>query len=96
VTVTNPLVGDEEKIEMKLFGRRIPKHHWPENRVIELQLALDGRMKKAALGKGYDAIVLMTPKAFARYRRYGSIPRSIELNTFPGVSQTASPQRVQR
>ena len=47
---------------------------------MESQFKLDARMKRVALSKGSDSIVLMTPKAFSAYRELRKMPRSIELN----------------
>ena len=47
---------------------------------MEFQFELDARMKRVALSKGYDSIVLMTPKAFSVFKGLGRMPRSIELN----------------
>jgi len=43
------------------------------------RLALDARLR-ARFARGYDSIVLLTPKGFQALRRSGAIPRSIELN----------------
>jgi len=80
VSISNPLLGDEAAIETALFGKPI-KHPEPGNPgSMEFQLELDARMKRVALSKGYDSIVLMTPKAFSAYKGQGKMPRSIELN----------------
>ncbi|MGH9455698.1 MAG: hypothetical protein ACRD2O_17195 [Terriglobia bacterium] len=76
VSITRPLVGDEPAIEMRLFEKVISTQEIS----IEERFRLDERVKRVALAKGYDAIVLMTPKAFAPYKEQGKIPRSIELN----------------
>ncbi|MGH9403190.1 MAG: hypothetical protein ACRD2P_13885 [Terriglobia bacterium] len=80
VCISNPLIGDEDSLETELFGRsvRVPDPESPN--VLEWRWRLDAKMKKAALTKGYDAIVLITPKAFAAYKECGKIPRSVELN----------------
>jgi hypothetical protein len=39
-----------------------------------------GKLKSAALAKGYDSLVLMTPKAFAEFKANGKLPPSMELN----------------
>jgi hypothetical protein len=38
------------------------------------------QLKAAALAKGYDSNVLMTPKAFSEFRAGIKLPRSMELN----------------
>jgi hypothetical protein len=78
VSIQNPLIGDEETIERELFGKRISN---PDISV-EARWKLDAELKKAALIKGYDSIVLMTKKGVDRYRTSGKIPRSLELNVF--------------
>jgi hypothetical protein len=42
--------------------------------------AHDALWRKAVLSRKFDCIVLMTPKAFAKFRSDGKPPRSIELN----------------
>ena len=76
VTIANPLVGDEQSIERKLFGKVAPRRDIP----LEERWELDAKMKITALAKGFDSIVLMTPKGFATFRKTGRIPRSMELN----------------
>ena len=76
VAVAHPLVGDEGAIERKLFGRRLSS----ESISVKDRWALDAKMKIAAQAKGYDSIVLITPKAFSALRKSGKLPRSIELN----------------
>lgn len=80
VTISNPLIGDEASIETELFGHRMTEPAADSPRVLEWRWELDAKIKKAALAKGYDAIVLMTPKAFTAHREHDKIPRSIELN----------------
>ena len=81
VRVRRPLVGDEEAIEATLFGRYISSELACEGEEsIEERFALDARMKTAAVKRGYDAIVLMSPKGYACYLAEGKFPRAIELN----------------
>jgi len=76
VDVSRPIVGDDSIIEKALIGRVDSD----PNMSIERRLALDARLRRAALQKGFDCIVILTPKSFHAFRRYGTIPRSIELN----------------
>lgn len=76
VRVVAPLVGDEATIERKLFGKRVSTEHI----TIERRFSLDARMRRKALSKGYDSILLMAPMTFARFKSTGEIPRSLELN----------------
>ena len=76
VAVSKPLVGDEETIEKKLFGRRVSS----EDIDLEQRWKLDAKIKRVALGKVYDSVVLMAPKAFAEFKLSGKLPRSLELN----------------
>ncbi len=76
VRIIAPLVGHEETIETKLFGERLSC----DDMSIEERWALDARMKKSALAKGYDSIILMTAKWFSEFRNVGKLPRSLELN----------------
>ncbi len=89
VNICSPLVGDEDTIERKLFGRVVSRGDWPENRMLEKRFALDAKMKQEALKKGFDAIVLMSPKGFSGYRESGKLPRSMELNVlrWPRIPQ---------
>jgi hypothetical protein len=76
VSVVKPLVGDEATIERALFGRRVSY----DSMGMDRRWRLDARMKKAALTKGYDSILLMSPQGFSRFRSTSKIPRSLELN----------------
>ena len=76
MTVARPLIGDEGTIEKRLFGQRVSR----EDMTMEQRWALDARMKRGALLKGFDSIVLMTPKAFSDFKVSGKLPRSMELN----------------
>ena len=76
VTVASPLVGDNDTIERKLIGR---VESYPDIGVRE-RFALDAKLRRAALKKGYDSIVLMSKRGFQDFKKEGRIPRSIELN----------------
>jgi hypothetical protein len=78
VLIARPLLGDEQTIEKKLFGRRLST----SDITMEERWRLDAKVKQTALAHGYDSVVLMTPKAFAELKRKGKIPRSLELNVF--------------
>jgi hypothetical protein len=75
VAVSKPLVGDERTIARVL---RIPLQH--DGMTLAEIAAQDGRWRKAALKNGYDAILLMTPKGYAKWKTDGKLPRSLELN----------------
>jgi hypothetical protein len=75
VKVANPLVGDEQTIAKVL--RIMPQH---DGMTLAEIAAHDGRWRKAALKKGYDAILLMSPKGYAEWKTSGKLPRSLELN----------------
>jgi hypothetical protein len=79
VRIKKPLVGDETRIERVLFGREA-KEKWQDGQVAERRLALDARMRRAALRKGYDSILLMSTPGFARFVTRGKIPKAMELN----------------
>jgi hypothetical protein len=85
VLIQFPLIGDEPTIERALFGRELKKN-WPDDSMMEHRLALDGKMKRAGLRKGYDSIVLMSRPGFAAFRTRGKISRSIELNILRPVT----------
>ncbi|HEX4002890.1 MAG TPA: hypothetical protein VHX36_09580 [Candidatus Acidoferrales bacterium] len=78
VTIGKPLIGDEETIEKRLLGRRVAS----EGITMESRWALDAKLKRAAIAKGYDSIVLLSDKAFTGFIKSGKLPRSIELNIF--------------
>ena len=69
-------MGDNDTIERKLIGR--VKSH-PAITVAE-RFALDAKLRRAALRKGYDSIVLMSKPGFQKFKKEGKIPRSLELN----------------
>jgi hypothetical protein len=75
VKISRPLVGDERTIA-RVLG--IPPQH--EGMSLEEIAAHDALWRNAALAKGFDSIVLMSPKAFAKFRDDGKPPRSLELN----------------
>ena len=83
VTVSKPLVGDEKRIA-KVLG--IPPQD--DGMTLEQIAAHDARWRNAALKKGFDAIVLMAPMTFAKWKMTGKIPRSLELNIL-GVSDSS-------
>jgi hypothetical protein len=76
VTIAKPLVGDEAMIERTLFGKCVSTTEI----TVDQRFELDARMRRAALAKGYDSILLMAPKSFAKFKSTGEFPRSLELN----------------
>ncbi len=76
VAIVRPLIGDEGKIECMLFGRKASH----EDFSLDQRWRLDAKMRRAALSRGYDSIVLMSPSAFARWNSTGQLPRDLELN----------------
>ena len=79
VAIAKPLVGDEKTIERQLFGHLVTNFEEEPRSIAEIQ-ALDAKRKRLALKKGYDSIILMSPKCFTEWKATGKIPRSIELN----------------
>jgi len=53
----------------------------------ERRYALDARLLKAGRAKGFDAVVLLSPAGFARFKTEGRIPLSIELNLLTGFEK---------
>lgn len=51
---------------------------------------LDAKMRRAALARGYDSIVLMAPNSFSALKKIGRVPRSLELNVFDRSKVTES------
>jgi len=91
VTVKNPLIGDEESIERTLLGCHESKS-WPDidedmasgKLFAERRYALDAKLYEAGRAQGYDAIVLLSRTAYAKFVAEGNIPLSIELNVLRG------------
>jgi hypothetical protein len=79
VQVRNPLIGDEPEVWRVLFGKQMkcPGLNSPD--LLRWRWRVDGRMKRAALKKGYDAIAIMGTPAFKKFKT-GRLPSSIELN----------------
>jgi hypothetical protein len=75
VTIAKPLVGDELTIS-KALG--VPPQH--DDMRLNQIAAHDAIWRNAALKKGFDSILLMAPRCFARFKATGKIPRSLELN----------------
>jgi len=76
VRISRPLVGDNNSVERTLLGR---VESSPDITVPK-RLALDARLRRAALRQGYDSIALMTASGFRKFMNEGKVPRSIELN----------------
>jgi hypothetical protein len=76
VVIASPLVGDNDAIERTLLGRVESDLNMGARR----RLALDAKLRRAALRKRFDSIVLLTPKSFRALKEKGMMPRSIELN----------------
>ncbi len=85
VTIARPLIGDEETIEKSLLGRRVST----DDISMEARWALDARIRREALARGFDSIVLLSPKAFSEFNKTGVLPRSIELNVLNIASPSA-------
>ncbi len=79
VTIQNPVIGDEFEVWSALFGQSVKFSGVDHDCILEWRWRLDARMKKVALKKGHDAIVIMSTPAFKKYVA-GKLPRSIELN----------------
>ena len=76
VAIARPLVGDNDRIEKQLIGR-VESH---SDVCVQRRLALDAKLRCAAIRNGFDSIVLFSPTAFQAFNDKGVIPRSIELN----------------
>jgi hypothetical protein len=75
VVVAKPLIGDERTISKVL---RIPPQH--DGMTLKQVAAHDALWRNAALKNGFDSILLVAPKCFAKFKTTGKIPRSLELN----------------
>jgi hypothetical protein len=80
VSIRNPLVGDEPTVQTILFGKQVDYPGDDDPNVLIWRWALDAKMKEAALARGFDSIVILSPCGFANLRQSGKLPRSIELN----------------
>ena len=75
VVISKPLVGDEKRI-----GSVLGIHPQYDGMTLEQIAAHDAKWRNAALKKGFDAILLMSPKCFTDWKTTGKVPRSLELN----------------
>ena len=82
VTISKPFVCDSQTIEKKLLGK-IESY---EGIGIEEIARIDARLRKEALKRGFDSIVLFSEKGLRSFRQTGKIPRSIELNVLKTTS----------
>jgi len=76
VAIACPLIGDNETVERELIGK---VESYPDICVRE-RFALDAKLRREALRKGYDSIVLLSESGFRKFKDEGKTPRSIELN----------------
>lgn len=76
VKINAPVVGDNDSVERILLG----KVESFDGIGIKRRFSIDARMRRAALRKGYDSIVVFSPGGYRKFREEGKIPRSIELN----------------
>jgi DNA adenine methylase len=90
VNVTNPLIGDERGIETELLGAPCKYPGDDDPKLLQWRWNLDSKLKKAAVTKGYDAIVLLSASAYAKFLAEGKLPISIELNLLSGPQQTCN------
>jgi len=75
VTIARPLVGDERTIS-KALGIPPQRDGMPLRQIA----AHDAVWRNAALKKGFDSILLMSPRCFVEFKASGKLPRSLELN----------------
>jgi len=81
VSIKRPLIGDERAIARTLGVP--PQDEWRGGcETLEEIGAHDRLWSDAAVTAGFDCIVLMAPKGFARFMSTERIPRSLELNIF--------------
>jgi len=79
VQIRRPIVGDEPTVQKSLFGRVAPIPA-DDHEYLSWRFDIDARMKRAALKRGHDSIVILSKVGFERYRVEGRIPRGMELN----------------
>jgi hypothetical protein len=87
VTVTNPLIGDNDSIETALLGAPAARKPYAWRTAADEQFKIDAKLYEAGRKQGYDAIVLMSPVNYARFISEGRLPLSIELNLLKGDCQ---------
>jgi hypothetical protein len=80
VRVANPIIGDEPTIETELLGAPSVYPGDDSPKMLEWRWKLDAKLKKAALAKGYDSIVLMSHNAYTKFAMEGGMPLFLELN----------------
>jgi hypothetical protein len=89
VNITNPIIGDETTIQTELHVAA-PEYPGDDSpKLLEWRWKLDARLKNAAMAKGYDAIVLLSPSGYAKFLAEGKIPISIELNLLGGPQKNS-------
>jgi hypothetical protein len=84
VTVRNPIIGDEDTIQTRLEVTPPPNPGDDSRKLLEWRWNLDEKLRKAALAKAYDAIVLLSSSGYAKFLAEGRLPLSIELNLLHG------------
>ncbi len=80
-------MGDASTVEIRLLG----KVKGFDGMGVKRRLALDARMKRIALRKGYDSIVVFAQTGLKKFRKEGKIPRSIELKVIDLRGLKSSP-----
>jgi hypothetical protein len=88
VTISKPFICDNHTIEKNLLGK-IESY---EGIGIEEIARIDARLRKEALKRGFDSIVLFSEKGLRSFRQTGKIPRSIELNILKPTTASAFPK----
>lgn len=86
VNVTNPIIGDEPTIETELLGAPATYPGDDDPKLLQWRWKLDSQLKKAAVAKGYDAIVLLSASGYAKFEAEGKLPVSMELNILRGAA----------
>ena len=89
VNVLNPIIGDESTVqnELGVVPPEYPGYDSP--RLLAWRWELDAKLKKAALARGHDAIVLLSLSGYAKLIGEGKLPLSIELNLLHGPAGAA-------
>ncbi len=91
VRIRNPIIGDEASIETELLGAPSVYPGDDSSELIEWRYRLDAKLKKAALAKGHDSIVLMSQSGDARLATERKIPATNVLNHTCTVMQRGLP-----
>jgi hypothetical protein len=88
VAVAKPFICDNHSIEKELLGN-IESY---EGMSIDEIAKIDAKLRKEAMKKGFDSIVLLSETGLRYFTKTGKIPRSIELNMLEPTTASGFPK----